>query len=461
ITAILNSDVSECFEEVFLTHKMWYIFTSEEQERVLKNCYFDLSKDDQKKYKRETLVMLYLFLLNKDETNSKMCREFMKEVVKNYGKGEIYKNNKTLKTLIDNYDSHTEEILLLIKTFDSCLLNLPSVMRKVDASSFKAYTRKEFYSPSKTHKYYGARYKVHVCYALSKFTMENTGSASSNGAIWGTVYFDANKIRRTFKKWNLLKDEESSTNTDEDNSIFVLDEKDRIELKNALCALRQIVQTNGYNSTMFMELYKHVEKGSRHEQMFCSFLFLLTDEIILKEVKSSPLWDKYKKDIKVPNRYCFRDTEDIFMGNLNDTSDINTKRGSNISMSLYLIRASKFMSNLLKTKDVLHRERFLCSRLFFHSKFKIFKDNLNKYIWELKEIRMLDEEKVCTQLARDLIFNDYYYEAIENGGYEFIENLKDLEVFQTNSITKEVDINSKIAEYRENERMLMNDPTLQ
>ncbi|KAI5183695.1 hypothetical protein PAEPH01_2956, partial [Pancytospora epiphaga] len=41
ITAILNSDVSECFEEVFLTHKMWYIFTSEEQERVLKNCYFD------------------------------------------------------------------------------------------------------------------------------------------------------------------------------------------------------------------------------------------------------------------------------------------------------------------------------------------------------------------------------------------------------------------------------------
>ncbi|KAI5180284.1 hypothetical protein PAEPH01_2723, partial [Pancytospora epiphaga] len=128
ITAILKSDVPECFEEVFLTWKMWDVFTCEEQVKILVECYFKLDRNDRKKYKRETLVMLYLFLFNRNNPNSEMCKLFKKEIIESYGQTIFFRRGGRLEHVIAG-PSFSESILMdILSTFDSCLLDLPNIL---------------------------------------------------------------------------------------------------------------------------------------------------------------------------------------------------------------------------------------------------------------------------------------------------------------------------------------------
>ncbi|KAI5173450.1 hypothetical protein PAEPH01_1988, partial [Pancytospora epiphaga] len=455
ITAILKSDVPEFFEEVFLTWKMWYTFTPEEQEGILKNCYFDLCENDRKKYKRETMVMLYLFLLNKDDPNSITCETFKENIIKNYGESVVCKEGKPLVEIIIKPEENSLEIVDITKTFDSCLLDLPDVLKNADVSSFKDYARKMFYSSSRTYEYYGARYKIHVCYALTKFTLKNVGSTRPNN-ILENVYFCVHKIKGGFNKWNCKRNEEIPSRVDEGSLISVYEENDTIELKNVMGALRQIVQSKRYNSRIFFELYTLSKMYNSNERLYYTFLLLLTKENILKEAKESSLWEDYKKNSKAGYGKAFQYIEDMFMININNidkASRVTIKMRSTVD--IYIKGIGIYMAKLLKTKNASHRERYLCSRLIFHPKFKVYKDDLSSYLHGLKHAHILDEKKVRTQLSRDLIFNDYYYEVIKLDVVGFI---KDLEDSKRPPITREaeVDINKKIDIYRRNEKIIMN-----
>ncbi|KAI5169354.1 hypothetical protein PAEPH01_0643 [Pancytospora epiphaga] len=96
VTALLLTDVPHCFEQVFLTWKMWKVFTTEEQEKMLEGV---INQIDKMKYDKETLVMLYLFVLNRDAINSNVCKVFKEHIIKTYGRSHTFhtlKNDKYL-----------------------------------------------------------------------------------------------------------------------------------------------------------------------------------------------------------------------------------------------------------------------------------------------------------------------------------------------------------------------------
>ncbi|KAI5175258.1 hypothetical protein PAEPH01_2127 [Pancytospora epiphaga] len=92
VVAMMRSNVPDYFEQVFLTWKMWYSFTIEEQELML--------KDIKKEYKREILVMLYLFVVNRDENNLQQCEIFKNEIKNQYEKTGIFNKGYLLKDVV-------------------------------------------------------------------------------------------------------------------------------------------------------------------------------------------------------------------------------------------------------------------------------------------------------------------------------------------------------------------------
>ncbi|KAI5171991.1 hypothetical protein PAEPH01_1715 [Pancytospora epiphaga] len=92
VTALLMSDVPHCFKQVFSICKMWRVFTTEEQERMLEGVISNISQIDKTSeiYGKEILMKLYLFVLNRNAANSEMC-EVLKECIL-----KIYEDNELL-----------------------------------------------------------------------------------------------------------------------------------------------------------------------------------------------------------------------------------------------------------------------------------------------------------------------------------------------------------------------------
>ncbi|KAI5181960.1 hypothetical protein PAEPH01_2845, partial [Pancytospora epiphaga] len=132
VTALLMSDVPHCFEQVFLTWKMWKVFTMEEQEKMLKNVINNASlKDKNKKwYKRDTLVMLYLFVLNRDAANSSMCNVFKELVINIYDGIQALYNDAVPDPL-----KYIKWNLFTADMLDTSLLELPNILKGLDNST--------------------------------------------------------------------------------------------------------------------------------------------------------------------------------------------------------------------------------------------------------------------------------------------------------------------------------------
>ncbi|KAI5175110.1 hypothetical protein PAEPH01_2119 [Pancytospora epiphaga] len=206
VTTLLRSGVPNCFEQVFLTWKMWKVFTTKEQEKMLEGVISDTNQVDKirLKYEKEILVMLYLFVLNKDTVNSSKCGVLMKSIIKIYGRTNILNDDEKLTPL-----KYIERNLLSADTLDTSLLDLPGVLKKLNTTnliSFKSLVRQCIGATEGklTSTYFGKRYKIHIYYTFTKFTQENAQSNNEGFIdVCDNVYFELEYIGRIFNKWKI------------------------------------------------------------------------------------------------------------------------------------------------------------------------------------------------------------------------------------------------------------------
>ncbi|KAI5173327.1 hypothetical protein PAEPH01_1897, partial [Pancytospora epiphaga] len=132
VKAMMRNKVPDYFEQVYLTWKMWYSFTVKEQEKMLKYA--------KKEYKREILVMLYLFVVNRDEDNSPQC-EILKKYLKNqYKKSSICDVEYPLEKFVtERKNHHVKVFFIILNTFDTCLLDIPKVFKSLDNNAIIAF----------------------------------------------------------------------------------------------------------------------------------------------------------------------------------------------------------------------------------------------------------------------------------------------------------------------------------
>ncbi|KAI5176499.1 hypothetical protein PAEPH01_2316, partial [Pancytospora epiphaga] len=454
IIAILNSEVPECFEQVFLTWKMWGIFGIEQQEAIFNSYYLNLEKG--RIYYRETLVMLYLFILNRDRPNAEICKNFHSDIKAKYGEDQVYNENFTLRDVILHPYLHIPNMCHIVNTFDNCLLDLPEVLKKTNTRNLKNFTKMEFNMRHKETIFNGQRYKIHFCYVLTKFNQDYFNGENSDIGLLDDLYFDIKTVRIYFKALVYRRDRKYMESFEERTSRLILESKDRIEIKNTFGALRQIVQDKRYNHNVFIELFKMINIQTSRERVYTTFLFLLTNEKLLRDVERSSFWITHRENLKssLPKKvHTFKYIEDVFMYNASEESE--HRQTISCSAHIFLRRIDDFLNNLISEVNGNYRERNLAMRLFFHPKFKIFKEFYSHdYIYGLTSMSLLDIKEDRVQLARDFILNDYYYESAINGGHDFFMDMEDLRNMKILSEAVE-DVNDKIDLYRKREKEIM------
>ncbi|KAI5169964.1 hypothetical protein PAEPH01_1132 [Pancytospora epiphaga] len=396
VTTLLRSDVPNCFEQVFLTWKMWKVFTTEEQEKMLEDVISDTSQVDKirLKYEKEILVMLYLFVLNKDTVNSSKCGVLMKSIIKIYGGTNIFNDGEKLTPI-----EYIERNLLSADTFDTSLLDLPGVLKNLNPTNlilFKNLVKQPIDSTKRklTFTHYGKRYKIHIYYALTKFTQENVQSNNEGFIdVCDKAYFKPEYIRHVFNK--LIRNPT--------NSFSLVN-----EFRNAYGAIRQIVQSDGYNSVAFLRLFYTMNTDSSYDKTFALILFSLTKKDILRDVSKTPEWTKHMEDMIIKHsNYVY--IENVFMYN----ADSRFKLSKTYCSANYVKCIVNIFHKLISVNKTLHRECYLYQQLLFHPEFEIFNNHfMVAYILSLNDTGQLDNKEKRVQIARDLIFNEYYYKSV-------------------------------------------------
>ncbi|KAI5178517.1 hypothetical protein PAEPH01_2564, partial [Pancytospora epiphaga] len=402
VEAIMRSNVPDYFEQVFLTWKMWYNFTVEEQEMML--------KDAKKEHKREILVMLYLFVVNRNDVNSQQC-EIFKNVIKNqYKEIGVLKDGHTLTDVVIMMDNRNVEVLrIILNTFDTCLLDLPEVFKCIGSKAvdtFRNLFKRQFFTYKQNTKRQSSRYKSHVCYTFTKFTQEfkqDSDLGKSNDVESNSrLYFDPIYVKYEFTNWiRILKKDNSAIST------ISVNERER-EFVNAFAFLRQIMQSDGYNSHMFFTLFAKVCFTEIYDRPYLILLFSLTNENILRDLKETQEWAECREE-RSTLFYCYQFIEGIFM---------NNKSFESILYSKHCLKrhTTKIYEDLVRLNTsggiIMHREHYYYRRFLFHPRFMIFNGIfMLGYIESLNRIGLLNNKKRCDQIARDLVFNKYYYEA--------------------------------------------------
>ncbi|KAI5176585.1 hypothetical protein PAEPH01_2383, partial [Pancytospora epiphaga] len=246
--------------------------------------------------------------------------------------------------------------------------------------------------------YFGKRYKIHISYALTKFTRENT--QSNNDAvidICDKIYFEPKYIKSAFNKW--VKKSKAD--------LFLNDAHKMNEFRNAYGAMRQIIQSEGYDSAVFLRLFHEMCLGNFYDRLYVLILFSLTKEDILRDVIKTPEWAEYMRNRSI-NRFRFTCIEDIFIGDVN--LSYNTFKFHYLRS--YVKSITVTLSDLVNTNNVLYREQYLHQQLLFQPKLKVFNNySMMPYVWGLYNTGYLDNKERRIQIARDLIFNKYYYKS--------------------------------------------------
>ncbi|KAI5175866.1 hypothetical protein PAEPH01_2199 [Pancytospora epiphaga] len=353
VTALLRSDVPYCFEQVFLTWKVWKVFTIEEQEKMLEGVINGME------YKQETLVMLYLFVLNRDATNSSKCEVFKRHIIEICGGSKISNDSKNLTCL-----EYIGKILLTSDTLDTSLLDLPNVLQKLkgtDLANFKDFVRR--HTGTRNGRlyviYYGKRYKIHICYALTKFTSENVQS-NNEGAIdiCDRMYFNLEYIKCIFWKWTAVSTSGSCTANKHNTNEF----------RNAYGAMRQFVQNDAYDLDVFLKLFRMICITNSLARLFTLTLFSLTKEDIFRRFSKTPEWTEHLKN-KTIKHHKFAYIENIFMYNL------DLKAYKSYSPNIWFLGITNICNKIINANKGMPREHYLYQHLLIRLKFKISNDH--------------------------------------------------------------------------------------
>ncbi|KAI5169574.1 hypothetical protein PAEPH01_0826 [Pancytospora epiphaga] len=401
VEAMMKSNVPDYFEYVFLTWKMWYSFTIEEQEKML--------KDARREYKRETRMMLYLFVVNRDGINSQQC-EIFKNDIKNQYKGIGISNKKyLLEDLILYWDDRKVGIFCtILDTFDTCLLDIPEVFKGFDNNTiflFRNSFRKHFFPRQQNFELQVLNYKSHVCYTLTKFTRElgqvNDIGKSKDVETNSRLYFDPLRIKYEFATWiKMMK----KNNSHSDTIITEVHEKGFI---NVFAIIRQLVQSDKYNHNVFFKIFNKVSFNHIPDKSYLTLLFSLTNKNILIDLEKTQEWIEYTQKRSI-STHSYQFLEDIFINNVNPKSKTYLK----YSTKICIMKIYESLSTLTKKRDrTMRREHYFYHRLLFHPRSSIFNGrSMLSYIEGLSKIGQFNNKGMCDQIARDLIFNEYYHE---------------------------------------------------
>ncbi|KAI5175280.1 hypothetical protein PAEPH01_2144, partial [Pancytospora epiphaga] len=346
------------------------------------------------------------------------CEVFKGQIIKIYGGSKISNDSKNLTCL-----EYIGKILSISDTLDTSLLSLPNILKilnNTDLIKFKKFIKAGVGTKKcwPHFTYFGERYKIHICYALTKFTNENVQS-NNEGTVnaYDKVYFRSEYIKYVLNKWAKISK----------NNSFVVDERTVNEFRNAYEAMRQLVQNDSYDSAAFFRLFCMICVTNFPDRTFTLILFSLTKEDILRNANKTPEWAAKYRENRGKKRHKFSYIENIFMYNAN----LNFKLLRKYHLGNYFRRIADILDNPYSMNKNLYRESYLYQQLLFHPKFKIFNDNkLIKYISGLNEIGKLDNKEGRTQIARDLIFNEYYHESAVKLKLELIGAKGNLEEFR-------------------------------
>ncbi|KAI5182503.1 hypothetical protein PAEPH01_2896, partial [Pancytospora epiphaga] len=268
-----------------------------------------------------------------------------------YGTTSILNDSKNLTPL-----EYIEKDLLFADTLDVSLLVLPGVLKNL--SFIHLTVVKNFVKGcigcgrgNLGSAYFGKRYKIHICYALTKFTCENT--QSNNDAvidIYDKIYFEPKCIKNAFNKWvKKSKDE-----------LFLNDEHKMNEFRNAYGAMLQIIQSEGYESAVFLRLFHEMCLCNFHDRLYALILFSLTKEDILRDVIKTPEWAEHMRNRSI-NRFRFTYIEDIFIRNI----DLSLKLSKSYFSNNYIIKITDTLFDLISANKMLYRERYLYQQVLF------------------------------------------------------------------------------------------------
>ncbi|KAI5183263.1 hypothetical protein PAEPH01_2930, partial [Pancytospora epiphaga] len=242
------------------------------------------------------------------------------------------------------------------------------------------------------------RYKIHICYALTKFTREIAHDNDKGDiSIYDKLYFEPDYIKYIFLKWSSSPKKDSNLATRQEINEF----------RNAYGALRQIVKSEEYDSKAFLRLFQMMNIRKSLDRLFATFLFSLTRDDILRKVSKTPKWIEHVKN-RNWKTHKFIYIESIFMYNTDPYS--NQMKIS--PPSAYIERITGSLSKLICVNKNLHRECYLYKQLLFHTKFKIFNGPMMpSYISSLDKAGQLNNKENRVQFARNLIFNEYYHSS--------------------------------------------------
>ncbi|KAI5170314.1 hypothetical protein PAEPH01_1329, partial [Pancytospora epiphaga] len=331
--------------------------------------------------------------------NSNIRKVFERHIIKIYEKTYVFDNNEILSYLM-----YIEKNLSISDTLDTSLLKLPYMLKKINSTDL-IYFKKAIRQNMRVMRgyiystYHGKRYKIHILYALTKFTPENAKDNNEGGVnIFDNMYFEPEYIKYVFNKWSRMLIKDSS----------LVKEWDTNEFKCAYGAMRQIIQSDGYDFVAFLRLFYTMNTSNSKDRMFALILFSLAKEDILRNVSKTPMWAERIKD-KNTCLQKFKYIEIIFMYNV----DLSLILLESYLPNIYLKRIADAVNNLINMTEGMHRERYLYQQLLFHPKFNFFNNSMMVlYIMGLDNIGQLNNKEKRLQIARDLIFNKFYYESI-------------------------------------------------
>ncbi|KAI5170048.1 hypothetical protein PAEPH01_1206, partial [Pancytospora epiphaga] len=326
----------------------------------------------------------------------------MKSIIKIYGGTNIFNDGEKLTPI-----EYIERNLLSADTFDTSLLELPSMLKKISdftLTEFKNLVRQRT-SIKKGYQgfiYFGKRYKIHIHYALTKFTQENLQSNNEGFIdVCDKAYFKPENIRLVFIRL-----------TKPPKNRIVLDYEHNVnEFRNVYGAIRQIVQSNGYNSVAFLRLFYTMNTDSSYDKTFALILFSLTKKDILRDVSKTPEWTKHMEDMIIkPSKYVY--IEDVFMYNADSRFKL-PKTYCSYRYVKCITNITNIFHKLINVNKTLYRECYLYQQLLFHPEFEIFNTSMMRlYISGLNDAGQFDNKEKRIQIARDLIFNEYYYKSV-------------------------------------------------
>ncbi|KAI5175108.1 hypothetical protein PAEPH01_2117, partial [Pancytospora epiphaga] len=287
------------------------------------------------------------------------CEVFKGQIIKIYGGSKISNDSKNLTCL-----EYIGKILSISDTLDTSLLNLPNVLQKLkgtDLANFKDFVRRHT-STKNERSYdicYGKRYKIHICYALTKFTFENVQS-NNEGAIdiCDRMYFNLEYIKCIFGKWTAVSTSGSCTANKHNTNEF----------RNAYGAMRQFVQNDAYDLNVFLKLFRMICITNSLARLFTLTLFSLTKEDIFRMFSKTPEWTEHLKN-KTIKRHKFAYIENIFMYN------VDLKAYKSYFPDIWFLGITNICNKIINANKEMPREHYLYQHLLIRLKSKISNDH--------------------------------------------------------------------------------------